>query len=355
MDPADLVWFRRHVGTDRCFPGELRVQETTRPIWIGYRGRYSRWFRKPSYDIWFGEGRQLEGHSQLHLNAAYRDPSLLRARLAMQVFSELEVPTPQVWHVWLTLNGETLGLYVALEAIDAAWFRRQGLPDGVIYYAVGTQGNFGLINTDTGKRKKHLTMGYEKCHPGDEDTSDLEALIRQVTGPDDAIFEQSIATVLDVETYIRWLVGVEFMSHTDGLVQNYALMRPAGGRWRISPWDCDGTWGRIPNGRIVQADEMGLGTGDDNYLAVRLLNTPRWRACYRETWAQALQTVLTRARIVPALTQIYQEIRPYVLKDVNKRRSNSTFGREPARIRRYISERTAVARGRLARLGLDRR
>ena len=350
LNPRDFKWFRRNIGTDRCVPAALGVGKDTRRGWIGYRGRYSRFFRKPSFDVWFGDREPLEGHSMLHLNASYRDPSLLRSRLAMQVFADLGVPAPRTWHVWLTMNKEPLGLYLALESVDAHWLRRQGAADGCIYYAVGSQGNFGLINPSTKRPKRFLAKGYEKRHPLDSNTSDLEELIRHVGLTSDREFAEQIDRVLDVETFLRWLVGVEFMSHTDGLVQNYALFRPASGRWRISPWDCDGTFGRVPNGEALYADEMPIGTGEDNYLAVRLLRSNRWRQRYREIWGEALRTVFARQHIVTLLAQFYQEIRPYALRDTNKRINNSTFGREPALIGQYIVERTAVVRQRLAQM-----
>jgi len=320
----------------------------SRDVWIGYRGNYSRWFRKPSYDLWFGKGTLLADHDSLHLNAAYRDPSLLRGRLAMQVFADLGVPTPAVWHVWLRLNGSDLGVYSALESLDVAWFGRQGLPKGSIYYAVGSKGNFGLLDPQTGRRKRMLAAGYEKRHPPDEDFSDLERLIYQITLPAADDFTDGIGGLLDVDEYLRWLVGLEFVSHTDGLVQNYALLRPQGGRWQVSPWDCDGTFGRMPDGYLLPPDDMPVGTGEDNYLIVRLLATPRWRRRYCETWAEALQTSLTAQRVSDRLQAIYQEIRPWALRDERKRRSNSTFLREPAAIRRYMDGRIAYARKRLA-------
>jgi len=350
LAPTDLQWLRRHTGTHRCFPADLRAGSGTWPIWVGYRGCSSRWFRKPSFDLWFADERRMDGHARLHLNAAYRDPSLLRSRLAMELFTSLGVPAPRAWHCWLAVNGQPLGLYLALESIDAAWLRRQGHPEGAIYYAVGTQGDFQRIHTATGKAKRYLAAGYEKCYPCDDDFADLVELVRAVALTSDAAFVERIDALLDVETFLRWLIGVEFVSHTDGLIQNYALYRPAGGRWSISPWDCDGTFGRIPDGRILKPDEMPVGTGDDNNLAARLLRTERWRGRYRELWAEMLRTVLTREAIVPRLAVLYREIRPYARRDFNKRLSNTTFAREPARIRRYIAERTAVVRGRLSRM-----
>jgi spore coat protein H len=350
MDPADLRWLRNHEGTSRCFPATLRIEAESLPIWIGYRGRYSRWHRKPSYDLWFPPEQPFHGHAELHLNAAYRDPSLLRGRLALELFAGLDVPVPQAWHVWLTMNGEDLGLYTALESVGPGWFARRGAVPGAIYYAVGESGTLGLIDPATGRRKRFLAQGYEKRFPHDDDFGDLESLIYAISLPDSTEFEATIDGVIDVEACLRWWIGVEFMSHTDGSVQNYALIRPESGRWQISPWDCDGTLGRIPNGERFPADAFRVGRGEDNYLIYRLLHAPRWWRRYRERWAEALADPLSAERIASALDRIYGEIQSEALADEGTRWSPSTFRREPRRIRHYVQERIQVVRRRLARL-----
>lgn len=347
LNPPDLHWFRNHQGTDRCFPAQLRIGADTFAGWIGYRGRLSRWFSKSPYDLWFEPGAGPEGQTCLHLNPAYRDPSLLRGRLALSLFAELGVTAPRAWHVWLTMGGRPLGLYTALESLNAGWLQRHQ-QTGSIYYAAGGKANFGLVNLDTKQPKRYLAMGYEKSHPDDDDFSELEELIYGITLPPDHEFEQQIDTVLDAEGCLRWLIGLEFTSHTDGVVQNYALLRPAGGRWQISPWDCDGTFGRTPFGQRLRANQVVVGTGEDNYLLVRLLHTARWRRRYLELWQEALAGPLAAKGVLAHLDAIYQEIRPYALADVSKRGVDSTFLREPAHIRRYVWERTAFVRHALA-------
>lgn len=130
LDPGDLRWLKAHPGTKRCFPGCLQVSADRWPIWLGYRGRYSRLFPKASFDLWFPPEARFHGHRQLHLSAAYRDPSLLRGRLSLELSAALGVPAPQAWHAWVTLNGEPQGLYTVVESVNRDWLLRRGLPDG---------------------------------------------------------------------------------------------------------------------------------------------------------------------------------------------------------------------------------
>lgn len=347
LAPLDLKWMRRNAGTQRCFPGQLQVGERQWDVWIGYRGRYSRHFRKRGYDIWFDPHDSFDGHTALHLNAAYRDPSSLRSRLALSLFADLNVPTPNAWHLWLTLNGEPLGLYTAAESLNAPWLERRGLVADSIYYGVGNQGTFGLLDPETNEKKRSLARGYEKCYPDDDNFIDLETLIYSITLPTDEVFAKNIDLTVDAEECLRWLIGLEFLSHTDGLVQNYALFRTEGERWQLSPWDCDGTLGRIPNGRRYAADGMDVGSGEDNYLLARLLRSPRWRKRYLALWGEALRGPLRAEAVGERLEVIFREIRPDALADTNKRRSDTTFLREPALIRQYLNERTTFVRDRL--------
>lgn len=347
MDPADLAWLRRYSGTLRCFPMELHTSSGRWPGWIGSRGRYSRYFRKPSFELWFSADRPFGGLTGLHLTSAYRDPSLLRTRLSLEVFDRIRVPVPNCRHVWVNVNGEPAGLYTAIEPFDARWMARRGETPGAVYYSVGSKGNFGLIDPDTGRPKRQLAAGYEKCFPADDQFDDLVDLIYRLTLPEPAQFEAGVGSVIDVETFLRWLIGVEFMSHTDGLVQNFALFRAEGGLWRISPWDLDGTWGRIPNGRPIDADFMEMGTGEDNYLMARLLRSPIWRARYLALWAELLETEFSVNRLTGRIEALFDEVLPLALRDPYKRRSNQTLRREPKRMIGYVQDRCDLVRRRI--------
>lgn len=345
MTPADLQWFQRHAGTDRCFPAELQVGAGRWPVWIGYRGRYTRKFPKYSYDLWFSPDQTFHGQQRLHLNAAYRDPSRVRNRLALAVFADLGVPTPRAWHVWLTLNGEPLGLYTAVESLDAGWMQRRRLAPGAIYYAVGGAGNFGLLDPWRRQPKDRLARGYEKCYPGDDDFSDLEALILTIGLAPPAEFARRIDAILDVEACLRWLVGVVFIGHTDGLVHNYALFRPEGGRWQISPWDCDGTWGRFVDGSRAPARHMPLHGDGENYLCVRLLATPPWRRRYLDLWEELLPTALAPERLTARVAALLGEVRAAARREPMASRR---FPWEADRIGRYVRARTRFIRREVA-------
>ncbi|HLN62028.1 MAG TPA: CotH kinase family protein [Symbiobacteriaceae bacterium] len=348
METDDFRWFRSNVGTPRCFAGELQRNGQSIPAWIGYRGRFSRYCPKPSFDIWLDPRSAADDAGPLHLNAAFYDPSLLRGRFAFEVMERIGVPCPGARHIWFMLGDLPMGLYTAFESANEHWLRRRGLAADAIYYAVGGRGNFGLLDRHSGKAKRYLTSGYEKAFPDNDDLTDLKALVEAVVFAEDDEFREQIAETLDVDLYLRWHAGLVFASHTDGFVHNYALYKAHGQPWRISPWDCDGTFGRTPSGSRLPATYMQAFGHGSNYLTARLLADPVWRARYVDLFTQLLSDQLTEPVLMEQLLSIYREIRPHVLADERKLLSNSTFQREPNRIRHYIRERIAFLQAQLS-------
>lgn len=348
LDSDDDRWFQRHRSTRRCFPAQLHVGNDRWPAWVGYRGRFSRFFAKPSYDLWFGSERPFMGHTALHLNSADRDPSLLRSCLALRLFADLAVPTPGAWHARLEVNGRPHGLYTVVESLNGAWLRRRGARHGAIYYSVGGDGNLSLVGRRSRRPKRHLAQGFEKSYPANHDFADLEALHHQIADPDDDRFADAVAAVVDVEACLRWLAGLVFLSHTDGYVQNFALLRLRDGKWRLSPWDCDGTFGRCPDGAPLPADEVYIDGHGDNYLIERLMRS-RWRHRYWQLWEELLAGPLAVDRIEASLEAIFTAIQFYALADEGKRYHNRAFLEEPDYIRSYLAERTRYLRAALDR------
>lgn len=352
MEPNDFRWFRTHVGTPRCFAGELQRNGRSVPAWIGYRGRFSRYCYKPSFDIWLDPRDTEDEEGPLHLNAAFYDPSLLRGRFAFAVMERMGVPCPDAAHAWFELGGLDMGLYTVFESANQHWLRRRGMEAEAIYYAVGGRGNFGLLDRKSGQTKRYITSGYEKAFPDNDDLTDLKALVEAIVFADDDEFRERIAESVDVDLYLRWHAGLVFASHTDGFVHNYALYKALGHPWRISPWDCDGTFGRTPGGSRLPATHVSVFGHGTNYLTARLLADPVWRSRYVDLFTELLPDQLTEPALMEPLMEIYREIRPHALADERKLLSNTTFQREPNRIRHYIRERIAFIQSQLREAAL---
>ena len=62
-----------------------------------------------------------------------------------------------------------------------------------------------------------------------------------------------MAKRLDISVYLKWLAGAVLTGNYDGFDQNYALYEHTStGKYRIIPWDYEGTWGRNCYGKALR-------------------------------------------------------------------------------------------------------
>ena len=262
------------------------------PVSVAIRGAHSRRFPQRSLQVTL-TGSPLPdepppGHTvrRMHLNADFIDPSRIRSVLSFALFDAMHVPAPRSAHAALWVNGHAVGLYIALESVDANFCRRRGWPPGPIYYAVNRNANFGLVSPFTKRLKEPLEAGY---HPVDRaDVAPLRSMLTELNLASDRAFPRVARRWIDVEAYLGWLMVAIFVGNRDGFVHNYALcLDPDRRRFRLVPWDYDATFGIDINGRPARLDRVPA-TGW-NKLTYRLLNQPKIRAFYRERFLQALE------------------------------------------------------------------
>src|SRR5207247_2620715 len=92
---------------------------------------------KASFAIKFDEfvrEQRLGGLSKLLLNNSQQDPSCLRESLANSLFRQAGLPAARTRLARVSLNGRDLGTYVAIEAMNKDFLRRNfGNASGSLY------------------------------------------------------------------------------------------------------------------------------------------------------------------------------------------------------------------------------
>jgi spore coat protein CotH len=89
-----------------------------------------------SFKINFGKyalGQTYYGLDQLSLNNLYADATYMKDYLSYRIFEEAGVDAPLASYAWVTVNGETVGLYLALEEIDTSYLERTNEGLGELY------------------------------------------------------------------------------------------------------------------------------------------------------------------------------------------------------------------------------
>ncbi|WP_426448608.1 CotH kinase family protein [Paenibacillus sp. S-38] len=334
IEENELKQLEKDVWSDRFVRCRLAAGRGRSSAKVRYRGGHTRGYPKRSYEVVCG-GRTY------HYNAEYDDPSLIRNALSFQIFEWIGVPSPKTRHVHLMLNGQSLGVYLELEGVERPFFRKRGIGVQSLFYAVNDDANFSLKATDSSRRKSSLFSGYQQMMGLPAERRRLVLFIRRLNAGGMAgskELQRYLALRLDIDNYLRWLAGAVLTGNYDGFDQNYALYRHTRtGRYRIIPWDYEGTWGRNCYGRDCGSDLVRI--RGYNLLTERLLQFASVRRQYKLLLQRLLRTTFTVNRVLPVAREMHAQIRPYVQRDTQRKWSFSTFDGEPEFIRRYIEER----------------
>ncbi|MBE5905879.1 MAG: spore coat protein CotH [Lachnospiraceae bacterium] len=98
------------------------------------------------------------GLNKLKLNNIYADATYMKEYLSYQIFRKVGVEAPLASYVNVKINGESQGLYLALEDIGESYLNRTQDGEGELYKPESE----GLANMDKGMKKKENQDNQEK-------------------------------------------------------------------------------------------------------------------------------------------------------------------------------------------------
>ncbi|WP_155767573.1 CotH kinase family protein [Sporosarcina ureilytica] len=346
FEEENLEELRSDLWNNDPVPADLIVDDVTYDIDIAYRGSYTRKFRKRSYLIEFVNPETFSGKRMIHLNAEYKDPSLIRNKLSFDFFHDIGVLSPESQHVNLIRNGSPKGVYLQLESVDEYFLKKRGLPPGPIYYAVNNNANFSLLRDE--KMKKSLLSGYQRAVGTETDDTILLNFIEHVNHTPLADFQNKIPDLLNVDTFLHWLAGAVCTMNNDGFTHNYALYHNSQtGLFEFIPWDYDATWGRKVDGGPMQYDYVHIEGKKSNHLCYLLMRVPEFRKRYRKILGDILENKFTVNYMENKVRSLHEALRPHILLDPYKHTKMDIYDQEPEFIFQFIRDRNSYLKKQL--------
>ena len=227
------------------------------------------------------------------LNAAFIDRSLMRHKLAYDLFRSLDTPTARRFavasrFVELVFNGSYHGVYLLMERIDGPLLglRRYGTNDvnhATIYKAVNHGANFRQLGHNAYELKDPDPLVDPYWQP-------LDAFTAFVSGAPEPQFldpEIGIATRVDLGNAIDFHLLVLLADNLDGIDKNFIFARDAAlldkpkPPFFFVPWDYDGTFGR--NWDATKVSPTGWLS---NNLFDRLMRDPAYNERFARRWKE---------------------------------------------------------------------
>lgn len=289
--------------------------------------RYSFRLKFDKYD----KTQTLLGLDKMVLNNNYADPSYMREVLHYEALRSIGMDVPMTNYVNLYVNGELVGFYTGVEAVDDSYLERnygEDYEDGVLY----DTDERSYLQYEEGSDYSTLTEDLGT----DENKTKLKNFIKTLNDMPEGE-KGDIESVLDVDSALQYIAGNmvfgNYDSYNGDKGHNYMLYSDADGKFTVVPWDFNmsfngyqGGFGRgtttsgstttNTNATNVSVDEPVLGISMENVPMINnLLAVPEYKEKYL-SYVNELTDYLEG--IQDRITELADVIRPYVEADPTK-------------------------------------
>ena len=237
--PADLQWKDQQATT----------------VAVRSRGSGSRSKDKPGLRVDFNRykpDQRFLGLKSVALANAVQDPSMLRYRLAFTFFAKMGIPVSRAVHAKLYVNGNDMGLYQLVEAVDKVMLPRafddpkqnNKEDDGYLYeYVWHDAYQWTYLGSDLrAYADKFEAQTHETDAPADI-YGRIEEMIRVINEARDSEFEQRASQYFDLDHLAAYLAVDSFLAQADGFLGDwgvnnvYLYQFENQKRWAFLLWD----------------------------------------------------------------------------------------------------------------------
>ena len=349
------------------------------------------------YKLNFGKYEKKQsyyGLDKLNLSGFYSDPSCMKDWLAFRIMEESGISAPLTSYVWLTINGEDRGLYLALEEIGDSWMARTGRQTGELYKPESPVSNMnfggaedahiikekGLLAyfleriermgspADTGSALVYLDDDAEsypdifdnaETKVNDDDKTRLIDSLKMLSDP------ERCKSVLDTEEVIRYFAAHNFVLSSDsytGLPAHNYYLCEEDGVMSIFPWDYNSAFGENL-GKLhpeLTRENIINWLVDEPLYDTNPQERPLWawipadeesRKQYHAVLDELLKNYFESGRFEEEINRMYSLIEPYKAKDPTSFSTMEETLADFQKLKAFCMERAAAVR---SQIGEDR-
>jgi len=234
-------------GEPSCDPGAwidgaTFVHQGTAYLGVGvkYRGATSCGAPKTGLKVRFRKGARFRRLKKLNFLAGWQDRSLLREKLAWDLFREVGHPHCRAEMAAVYTRGNKFhGLFIAIDEPDADFLERNGLDRDGGLWKMNTS-FLGAKHTLPGLPRFERVLAPEDGS-GDQALHELEIRLNSLEGRE---LRDLLLASFDVESLIDYQAIQVVISNEDAYTKNTFLHRAPDGRWTLIPWDLDLSFGQ---------------------------------------------------------------------------------------------------------------
>ncbi|QRN82764.1 CotH kinase family protein [Chloroflexota bacterium] len=292
------------------------------------------------------EDQRFYGFKQLSLSSNYSDDSYLHEKVAADIFRDFGVPSAHTafYEVYVDYGEGPVyfGLYTMVEMVEDTVISQQFESDeGNLYKPEGSGATFaeGTLNE---------TSFDKETNQDEDDYSDIEALFAvlhdesRLTDP--ASWRSELESVLNVETFLRWLAVNTVVQNWDtygNMSHNYFLYTdPEDGLITWIPWDNNEA---LNGNRRSRALSISLDEVTDNWpLISYLMEDPLYQAQYDSYVEAVVNTVFVPEEMAETYQYYHDLITSSVLAEIDngiRQSSEGTFANSVSELVTHVYSR----------------
>lgn len=289
------------------------------------------------------KNQRLWGFKDLSLSNGWGDDSLIREKVANDVFRAAGVPAPVAafYRVYIDFGkGPTyFGLYTANDMPDSPMLKAQWKESkGNLYKPEGKNANWTAFDEASFEKKSN---------EDDKDWSDIQAAIAALNGSraDAAVWRKALDKAFNVDGFMRWLAVNTLIQNWDAygmMAHNYYLygVKAQSGQLQWIQWD---TSLALQGGRGLSFDMKEVGA---SWPLIRYtMDDSEYRKAYEGHLAQAAADVFSEAAMTPRFRAANALVMPYVI-GAEGEISGYTFLKDAAAFSRSVDTLIAHVQGR---------
>lgn len=303
------------------------------------------------------EGQTYHGLHRLHLLNLYGDATYMKDYISYSMFRRAGVPAPLASYVWLKVNGNVQGLYLAVEDVGESFIERCLGGTGSLYKP---ENSFLSLDEDGAERLQDNACVYvdgsngsDLVYRGDEEdlytdifendvciedagshTRVIEAM-RCIT--EDHDLEEHLYTDETISYFAVHNFLVNYDSYTGRMLHNYYIYENDG-RLMMLPWDYDLIFGGFPEDGIishvsdpVRVVNMGIDsplndtTNEERPMWSWIVQNESYLAKYHEVMDMFISSYFESGEFEAETEAVYELILPYVEQDPTAFYSTEAF------------------------------
>lgn len=342
VDPKDWSTLQANYLENTYYPATFTWRgQSWAQVGIRSRGRGTRTPMKPALRVDFSRfvsSQRFQGMKNLAFENLEQDPPMVREFLSMALFRKAGVAAPREVFIHLFVNGQDMGLHLAMEYYDKSFLKRALGEDGGDLYEYSWIDYWNWWPRG-GEDLNYAPEPFElKTNEKTAPVSALREMVEALAASDAQSFDASLGERIDIDSLIRYLAVETFIADTDGLRGDvgannfYIYRRDRDKRFEILSWDKDATfydyerdlWKGIPESELLR----------------KMLDVPEHRKRYLQVLRELIRSVGPESGWLEQLAaETFAKIRPYAENDPVKRYSRVEFEESVANLQHFLRER----------------